>query len=239
MMDMVTDFHSHILPGIDDGSESLAESIALLRMEAEQGVTHVIATPHFYARHDTPEAFLARRARAEALLRAAMEKYPGLPRVSVGAEVAYFRGISESDALPLLAAPGGKCILLEMPAGPWPESICRELEKIPGIWGITPVIAHAERCFAPFRTRRFLRQLAQLPVLVQVNGTFFRNKFTAAAAMKMLKADQIHLLGSDCHNLTNRKPDLGHAAELIRRKLGREALSRICEYERQLLTDRD
>lgn len=239
MMDMVTDFHSHILPGIDDGSESVEESIVLLRMEAEQGLAHVIATPHFYPRHDTPEQFLARRAQAEELLREEMEKHPGLPRVSVGAEVSWFRGISESDALPLLTAVGGKFILLEMPVGPWPESVCLELERIRSIWGITPVIAHAERCFVPFRTRRFLRQLSELPVLVQADAAFFLNGFTAGRAIKLLKADRIHLLGSDCHNLTDRKPNLGAAAERIRRKLGQNALERICEYEHRLLRDRD
>lgn len=232
---MVTDFHSHILPRVDDGSESLEESIALLRMEAEQGITHVIATPHFYARHDTPEKFLMRRTKAQELLREEMAKYSGIPRVSVGAEVAYFRGISESDMLPQLLAPGGKCILLEMPVGPWTDSVCRELARIRGIWGITPVIAHAERCCVPFRTRRFLRQLDELPVLVQADAEFFLNKGSAGMAMTMLKSNQIHLLGSDCHNLTDRKPNLGTAAEQIQRKLGQDALSRICEYERQLL----
>ena len=66
---MVTDFHSHVLPGIDDGSTDVAESIALLRMEAEQGIRHVVATPHFYPRHDSPERFLNRRARSETELR--------------------------------------------------------------------------------------------------------------------------------------------------------------------------
>lgn len=238
-MDMVTDFHSHILPGVDDGSKSLEESISLLRMEAEQGIPHVVATPHFYARHDTPEKFLKRRTKAEELLREEMAKHSGFPRVSVGAEVAYFRGISESDVLPQLVVPGGKYILLEMPSGPWPESICRELERIRGIWGITPVIAHAERCCVPFKTRRFLQQLSELPVLIQADAEFFLNKVTARMAMTMLKSNQIHLLGSDCHNLTDRKPNLGAAAERIRRKLGQDALSRICEYESQLLNNWD
>lgn len=239
MMDMVTDFHSHILPGIDDGSESLEESIAMLRLEADQGITHVMATPHYHPRHDAPEAFLARRAGAEELLREEMKKHPGLPRVSVGAEVKFFRGISESDALPLLTGAGGKWILLEMPPGPWPDSICQELKRIRNIRGIVPVIAHGERCLRPFAKRRFLRQLAQLPVLVQADAAFFRNRFTAAAALALLKTDQIHLLGSDCHNLTGRKPDLGTAAERIRQKLGQDAISRICEYERQILDSRN
>ena len=64
-MSAVIDFHSHVLPGIDDGSPSVEASVEMLRMEAEQGIRHVVATPHFYPRHDTPEHFLRRRAEAE------------------------------------------------------------------------------------------------------------------------------------------------------------------------------
>ena len=63
------DFHSHILPGIDDGSKSVEESLAMLRMAGEQGIECVVATPHFYPRYDSPKKFLARRAEAEAQLR--------------------------------------------------------------------------------------------------------------------------------------------------------------------------
>ena len=86
-MNGIIDFHSHILPGIDDGSQSVEESIALLRKEAEQGVTQVIATPHFYPRYDAPEQFLKRRSEAEAALREEMSKHSGLPQLFVGAEV--------------------------------------------------------------------------------------------------------------------------------------------------------
>ena len=66
---MVIDFHSHVLPGVDDGSASVAESISMLRLEVEQGIHHVVATPHFYARYDSPESFLKKRDAAEELLR--------------------------------------------------------------------------------------------------------------------------------------------------------------------------
>ena len=59
-MGAIIDFHSHILPGVDDGSQSVQESLAMLKMEAEQGIQHVIATPHFYPKHDSPEHFLER-----------------------------------------------------------------------------------------------------------------------------------------------------------------------------------
>lgn len=43
----VVDFHTHILPGIDDGSKTSEESVAMLQMEAQQGIEHVVLTPHF------------------------------------------------------------------------------------------------------------------------------------------------------------------------------------------------
>ena len=64
----IVDFHSHILPGIDDGSSSMGESVALLHLEAEQGIHHVVTTPHFYPQYESPEVFLQRRDAAEAAL---------------------------------------------------------------------------------------------------------------------------------------------------------------------------
>lgn len=55
------DFHTHILPGVDDGAENIETALAMLREEAVQGVNQVFATPHFYADEETPEAFLERR----------------------------------------------------------------------------------------------------------------------------------------------------------------------------------
>ena len=102
----MTDLHSHILPCMDDGSRSTEESLAMLAMEAAQGISLVAATPHFDPRIDEPEAFLERRSMAEAVLREAAGEDPRLPRLLMGAEVRYFRGISDCEALPLLTLAG-------------------------------------------------------------------------------------------------------------------------------------
>ena len=216
----VVDFHSHILPGIDDGSKSVEESLELLRMEKAQGIGCVVATPHFYPNYDSPGDFLARRNRSEKQLRGAMAKEDGLPKVIVGAEVYFFRGMSQSEQLPELTIGESKCILIEMPPAPWSEEIYRELENIWEKWGITPIVAHIDRYIRPFRTHGIPKRLSRLPVLVQANAEFFLEKATAGMALRMLKKDQIQLLGSDCHNLTSRKPNLGAALEKIRQKLG-------------------
>ena len=77
------------------------------------------------------------------------------------------------------------------------------------------------------------KQRMQLPV--QANASFFLYTSTARMAMKMLRQNRIHLLGSDCHNMEGRRPNLGQALELIEKKLGAEVLSRIAYHQTQIL----
>ena len=231
----VTDFHSHVLPGVDDGSASPEKSLAMLRLAAEQGISHVIATPHFYPRHDNPDRFLERRDLAMMRLREAMEAKDELPRITLGAEVYFFRGMSESDQLSRLTIEGTNCILIEMPVPPWTEDVYQELEEIWTRRGILPIVAHIDRYIRPLCTYGIPERLSQLPVLVQANAEFFINKRTAGMALRMLRANKIHLLGSDCHNMNTRKPNLDAALQRIRSKLGEAALQRIERLEQEIL----
>ena len=232
----MTDFHSHILPGIDDGSASPQESVAMLRMEKEQGIQRVAATPHFDARLDDPDLFLAKRKKAEADLQLALAGEMGIPDVIAGAEVSFFRGMSHSEFLPQLAIGDSRCILIEMPLAPWPEEYYRELAQIWELRRLMPVVAHIDRYIGPLRTFGIPDRLADMQVAVQANGDFFLEKRTAAMAMKMLKNNRIQVLGSDCHNMSSRKPNLGDALERIRDRLGEKAVQRIRDYERLILS---
>lgn len=232
---MVGDFHTHILPGVDDGSRSVSESIEMLKMEAAQGVTRVVATPHFYPQHDHPERFLQRRKEAQALLEAQIQQHDGLPTVYMGAEVYYFAGISDSEILPMLTINGSRYILIEMPTPPWTERMYRELEQIHEKQGLIPVIAHLDRYIAPFHTYGIPQRLAQLPVIVQVNGSFFLRRSTRGLALRMAKEGTVRLLGSDCHDLDQRAPNLETAVQMIRRKLGQPVLERIRKTEDSIL----
>ena len=230
-----TDFHSHILPGVDDGSKTVEESLKLLRMQAQQGVAQVVATPHFYANHDTPERFLRRRAAAWEALREAMVQEAGLPQVVLGAEVYYFPGISDSEVLPQLTIGQKSYMMLEMPAVPWTQNMYREIENIYAKHGITPIMAHIDRYLSPLRYRQILMQLEELPVLVQANSAFFLRPMTAPLALRMLKENRIHLLGLDCHDCIRRRPDLGEAVQKIEKHLGLAELERIGAFEKMVL----
>lgn len=235
-MKQLTDFHSHILPRVDDGSQSVEQSLEMLRRSAAQGIRRMVATPHFYAHHDTPERFLQRRESAWAELQARLQELDGLPRVELGAEVHYYPGISDSEILPELTIAETNYILVEMPASPWTETMYREIEGIYAKQGITPVIAHVDRYIAPLRTHGIPRRLAELPVLVQANAEFFLRRGTAQMALKLLKEDKIQLLGSDCHNLKDRAPNLGSAVKRIEERLGDAAIARVYEYEKMIFS---
>ncbi|MCD7787048.1 MAG: capsular polysaccharide biosynthesis protein, partial [Oscillospiraceae bacterium] len=124
------DFHMHILPAVDDGSDSVETSMAMLRMSAEQGVEYIAATPHFYAERMTPESFLTRRRDAFALFTDAIGGEAGLPRLLLGAEVHFFTGISTFDGLDALCLDGTKFLLLEMPFHTWSEHMLHEVDTI-------------------------------------------------------------------------------------------------------------
>lgn len=231
---MIIDFHSHILPGADHGSQSVEESLEMLRMTKEQGIGAVVATPHFYADEDYPEEFLARRNVAKDKILEAMAG-KDLPKLYYGAEVAYYRGMSRSEALKDLAIEGTKAILVEMPMTKWTDAMYQELEDIRMNLGLIPIIAHVDRYLTPLRDFGIPDRLAELPVLVQANASFFLKKNMAKKAKKLLAKDMIHLLGSDTHNLDDRAPNLGDALEIIEESLGFEALERIKSWQDEVI----
>ena len=233
-MSGIVDFHSHILPGIDDGSASVEESIAMLQMEAKQGISHVVATPHFYAQHDSIEEFLERRAESERLLREEMEKHEGLPDVTVGAEVYYFRGIGQSDVLQKLRVGNSGYSLIEMPMATWTDVMYEELSHIYYGQGITPIVAHVDRYFTRFRTFGIPEKLEELPVVVQANASFFCGS-SKGKAIRMLQKEQIHLLGSDCHSMHSRQPNLGSAIEFIQKQCDGHVMEHIMRTQSDIL----
>lgn len=234
-MGSVVDFHTHILPGMDDGSKSSEESLSLLRMESEQKIQRVILTPHFYADKESLPHFLERRDRSVQRLKGAAEGVEGLPELSVGAEVRMFEGIGNAEFLPELVISGTKCILLEMPMPPWSEGLLKELDRIRYKRNLVPVMAHIDRYITPFRTGGIPETFAKLPVLVQASGSFFINRRTRNLALKLLRENKIHLLGSDCHNLDVRVPNLQEAVKIIESKMGTSRILEMNSLESRLL----
>ncbi len=221
------DIHTHILPQIDDGSQSVEESLQLLRQEAAQGVTQVALTPHFYALEDSPRRFLERRQRAYEALLPHLE--PGLPQLRLGAEVQYFEGICSAEQIGELRIQGTRLLLLEMPFCPWTERMREDVLALNARPDIQVVLAHVER-YLRWQDRDTLPELLDSRVLTQVNAGAFTHWKTRGRALQLLRKGQVAFLGSDCHDLTARPPRLREAGEQIAQKLGRASLDRLTGY---------
>lgn len=222
------DLHTHILPGMDDGSVSPEESAALLTMLSSQGVDTLAATSHFYADRETPETFLRRREQALARLKADL-------RILPGAEVAYFPGMHQSEALKTLCIGKSSLLLVEMPFRDWPERVIREVLEIQYLQGLQVVLAHVDRYRGKACMSRWEKTLLSEGVLFQVNADVLLRPLGASRYMAMAKAGNIHFLGSDCHNLTDRAPAIGAAFSRLSRKLGEEVMQAMDTRAREWL----
>ena len=219
----VFDVHTHILPGIDDGSQSVEQSMMLLRELSKQGIKTVIATPHYYPTQKTPEAFLEERNRAYELIREDIDD--SLPKVKLGAEVMYFRGISRIESLERLCVEGTKTLLLEMPTDPWSEYMLRETAEIQNMKNINVVMAHIERYFEK-QSSEFIEQLLSFGVKMQINASSLLGK-QRRRLIKMLRSGAVSFIGSDCHDMTARGIEMAKAAAVIRDYSDEEILDRL------------
>ncbi|MBE6903040.1 MAG: capsular polysaccharide biosynthesis protein [Ruminococcaceae bacterium] len=226
------DWHSHILPGIDDGSRNTSESEELINALALQGVSTIIATPHFYANDETVEAFLERRNKAFEILKGELSEEA--PEILLGAEVRYYRGISRLENLKALRIEGTKLLLLEMPMSSWSEYMIRELIELSSKSSIKIILAHVER-YLHLQKQAVWERLFENGILMQVNASFFITLASRRKAIALLNEGSIHIVGSDCHNMKSRPPMIDKAFEIIKRKLGGDYIKQINEYGYSLL----
>ena len=210
------DIHSHILPKMDDGSKSAEMSLEMLRRSRAQGVTTIVATSHFYGVEESPEQFLRRRNHAyQSLLPLLSDSEP---EIILGAEVFYYPGISHSDSIPRLVIEGTDLLMIEMPFIPWSDRIFEELITLQYNHRLHIVLAHVER-YQAIQKRAVFEQLFDQPFYFQCNASVFSSRRSRKLALQMIENDQLHFLGTDCHNTDKRSPNMDEARRVIEKKL--------------------
>lgn len=248
----VIDFHTHILPGIDDGSRNSQESLGLWKVENQQNVDCIVATPHFYADNFSVEEFLMRRDESVQKLREAMAQSTSpMPKTlvsHVGAEVYFFPGMGKAEKLNKLCIkpvslnvqeagtagtdPEGETasdlILIEMPFVQWNNEVYSELEDVLERQELRVVLAHVERYPQFQKDDHIWNKVMRLPVTIQINGgSFLKSRARRKLCLELLKTKDRVVLGSDCHNLSSRLPNLEEARKVIAKKLGQDRLALI------------
>jgi protein-tyrosine phosphatase len=210
------DLHTHVLPGIDDGPETIEGSIELARAAAAAGARMLVATPHVSWTYPNDPAMIATRVEE---LRKRLDA-EGIPlELRAGAEIAMTRLIDmrNEDLLPLRLG-GGDWLLVEPPFSPTVtglEPLRFDLQR----QGHGILLAHPERCPAFHREPKMLREFVNEGVLTSVTAGSLAGRFGGEVlrfALKMAREQLIHNVTSDTHDTVRRPP--GVAAEL--RKVG-------------------
>lgn len=231
----MVDFHTHILPEIDDGSSSAKESVVLLKMLKEQGVGSVFLTPHFYAYSSSAESFCERRESSLKTLVAELEKENLDIDLYLGCEVFFFEELWRIENIANFCIQGTNYILIEMPFAEWTDSMVRSIEKIIGK-GFTPIIAHIERYLRYNGNLSKIYELAQMGALFQMNCKYLNSFFTRRKATAFVKKGIVIALGTDCHDITCRKPDYLSAISYLKKKLRKEHFERFIHFQNKIVS---
>lgn len=193
----LTDWHSHILPGVDDGVQTMDEALEILALYEELGVKAIWLTPHIM--EDVPNTTTRLRERF-ADLKAA---YKGSIRLHLAAEYMldnlFRKRLKEENLLPL--GENGNCLLVETSYYNPPTNIYSLLERIK-TKGYYPVLAHPERYM--YMTDEDYQKLKESGVLFQVNVpslTDFYGKIVTKRAKGLLEKRIVDLYGTDTHCL--------------------------------------
>ena len=228
---MIIDIHTHILPGVDDGSEKEKMSLEMLRLEKQADVEKLYLTPHFYPQHQEFDEFLEKREEAWNRLRA-LTTEGDFPEMRLGAEVHYSPDILEMD-LRRLTLGDSDYLLLEMPHLRYPAYgelvVMKLLEK-----EITPILAHVER-FPYFRKDPgLLKRLIDLGALGQVSADALNLKMDKGFARACLSCGLAQLVGSDAHNTDSRRPCMEEVSKLPEQMLREIELFCECLWENEV-----
>lgn len=228
------DIHSHILPGIDDGSKSWENTQAMLKAAYEQGVRTIVATPHNYPGGKPQDNGRIRQLHAQAEKMA--QKIDDSYHVLLGNEIYYrenmFREIKEEH---ILTMADSAYLLIEFPPNGRYGTIYQGIRELTE-HGYFPVIAHVERVGELFWSDERLAELRKMGCCMQANtpdlmgGFFHRN---AMRLRNLIGCGMIQFLGSDCHNMDRRKPLMEDALKVLKKHISEQA------YEKVVVTNRD
>jgi len=229
------DLHCHVLPGIDDGPQSLEQALEMCRLAAADGCEALVATPH----QRKSDWWNCDRAALAALRRRLQEAVGPTPRILAGGEIrvdprllAEMLALSEDDAHGPLPLAGSRYLLLEFgsDAGlPEAADLVHELS----VAGWRPVLAHPEFIHWMARDTAAVAHLASLGAVAQVTAMSLTGDFgrrAQADASRLIEMGLVHFVASDAHDVARRPPGLRRAWDAITERWGEEAA-------RELLVD--
>lgn len=218
------DIHSHILPGLDDGSRSMEQTLSMLRIASAEGIHTIIATPHSYGHRKSASVAAIQECVAKVRLELEKEKIP--ITLYVGNEIYYRQGAEEElENGEVNTLVGSRYVLVEFHPQEDYQYIMRALNRLSS-YGYIPILAHAERYENLFPQKERIEEIKKCGVKIQVNaasvcehkwGNIYRKR-----VWQLLKEQLVDYIASDAHSDVHRAPRVKECQKLIEKKLGKE-----------------
>ena len=238
MMKVITDLHTHILPGIDDGAKDPEESWLLLNAQAKQGVSRIVFTPHFNITRNSVESFIVNR---ENSLKRMLNncKFGSLELdYHLGAEVFFSIDLVKAD-LQSLCINDTRYILVELPMEKKPEGLTYILLNIINS-GYIPIIAHVERYSYITGNPLILYNLIYNGCLAQINcKTIIQDNNRSKMAIKFIKWGLVQFICSDCHSIIHRPPNMEEGLKALKKTIGNEKVLRLIDNSNRVFENKD
>lgn len=221
---MMTDLHTHILPGMDDGAPDVETALELLNMELLQGVKNIALTSHFHCEKMTLENFLDRRERAYTCIQEVAEEQGKKIQFRKGSEVFFSPRLLQMDLQPLCME-GTDVLLIELPVQHCPPFLREGLFQLRAE-GFLPLIAHVERYDYVRSDPALLAKWIDWGAYAQVNaGSILAPQ--GKQVLNLIRWGLVQAVASDTHSLKKRPPNMAQAFQLIKQNLGEETVERL------------
>lgn len=227
------DFHTHILPGVDDGAVNLEMSLKMIEEEKKAGITDIILTPHFYCFSENLDSFLEKRSAAFSLLSSAVEGV----NLHLGAEVYYSSMLNSLDGIEQLCIAGTEYMLIEIPYRSVTRSLLDDMRTFITDGRFIPVFAHIER-YRNILPRGCFEEIMDLNVLMQCNYGALSRMSDRRFIINEIKKGTVRFMGSDCHNNDTRAPNCADGMKRLQSK-SPEAMEIIKSAASSFLAGRD
>ncbi len=200
---MLTDYHCHILPFMDDGAADVETALEMIEIMKEQGVERIIATPHFYAHEERSltEYLLRREDALDSVWDTA-----AIPNIVLGAEVAIEHGISKIQGIEQLAIENSDMILLELPYRDYEDWMSEEINAVSSELGLKVILAHVHR-YLQYYSPENIEKLLKIDAIFQFNNDVFLVPEEEEFLERLLKSGRKVVFGSDAHNTESRRPN--------------------------------
>ena len=215
----IADIHCHILPGLDDGPRDMEETLDMLAIARDEGIHHMIATPHYKAGHKNAGTKTIRQRLSEV---EQIAKSRGIDvKLYPGNEVLFFSDIENKlEKGQIMTMNDTEYVLLEFLPNNDYTYIRNALDCVRGM-GYSPIVAHIERYDCMIRHPEFVKELHDMGMDIQVNAASITGEAGRKSKLfvhKLLKQELVDFVSTDAHKRSGRAPRIRKCAEELYKK---------------------